>query len=148
LTDAGGLRRPETEGMNLPALITKGFPMTDRGLWLIVDAGAACSSSGLSPDSWAPVSGPADAARREAAAAIKVCTTCRVRAECLELALRNWAVGQHGIWGGTVPAEREELRAGRVAQLTQVLARNQDVERTASLRMRQRLPEPARIVCS
>ena len=106
--------------------------MTDRGLWLIVDAGAACSSSGLSPDSWAPVSAPADAARREAAAAIKVCTTCRVRAECLELALRNWAVGQHGIWGGTVPAEREELRASRDAQPARVLGGNQDADRRAA----------------
>ena len=53
-----------------------------------------------------------------------MCAACPVREECLELALRNWAVGQHGVWGGTVPAERERLRAARVAQLTRVLARN------------------------
>ena len=52
--------------------------------------------------------------------------------ECLELALRNWAVGQHGVWGGTVPAERERLRSGRVAQLTRVLARNRNADFAAS----------------
>jgi hypothetical protein len=118
--------------MDLSAVITRGFAMTDRALWLLVIAQAACSASGLSPDDWCPVSGPAEAARREAADAIAVCAGRRVRGECLELALRSWAVGQHGVWGGTVPAEREELRAGRVAQLARVLARNRDADRTAS----------------
>ena len=119
--------------MDLSAVITRGFDMTDRILWLLVDEQGACSTSGLSPDDWYPVSAPAEAARREAAAAIAVCSGCRVREECLELALRNWAVGQHGVWGGTVPAERERLRAGRVAQITRVLARNRYAERAASL---------------
>ena len=61
-----------------------------------------------------------------------MCSGCRVREECLELALRNWAVGQHGVWGGTVPAERERLRAARVAQLTRVLARNRDADLAAT----------------
>ena len=39
-----------------------------------------------------------------------VCTGCVVRMHCLELSLRYWTVGQHGIWGGTVPAERAALR--------------------------------------
>jgi hypothetical protein len=47
------------------------------------------------------------------------------------LALRNWAVGQHGVWGGTVPAERQRLRAGRFAQLSRVLARSRDADRAA-----------------
>jgi hypothetical protein len=111
----------ETGGMDLSALITRGFAMNDRALWLL--------------------SASAEAARCEAAGAIAVCAACPVREECLELALRNWAVGQHGVWGGTVPAERERLRAARVTQLTRVLARNRgadlaarrDADRAASL---------------
>ena len=118
--------------MNLSTLITRGFAATDRALWLIVLAQAACSASGLSPDDWYPVSAPADAARREAARVIAVCASCPVREECLELSMRNWTVGQHGVWGGTVPAERAELRAGRIAQLARVLARNRQAEQAAS----------------
>jgi hypothetical protein len=33
-----------------------------------------------------------------------------VRGACLELALRHWTIGQHGVWGGLVPAERAALR--------------------------------------
>ena len=118
--------------MDLSALITRGFGISDAALWRLMVERGACSTSGLSADDWYPVSAPAEAARREAARAIAVCAVCRVREECLELGLRNWAVGQHGVWGGTVGAEREELRAGRVAQLTRVLARRQDADRTAS----------------
>jgi hypothetical protein len=118
--------------MDLSVVITRGFAMNDPVLWRLVIARAACSASELSPDAWYPVSGPAQAARREAAGAIAVCAGCPVRGECLELALRSWTIGQHGVWGGTVPAEREELRAGRVAQLARVLARNRDADRTAS----------------
>jgi Transcription factor WhiB len=129
---ADGLRRRETWGMNLSALITRGFAMTDRMLWLLVVEQGACSASGLGPDEWYPVSAPAEAAAREAADAIAVCASRRVREECLELALRNWTVGQHDVWGGTVPAERERLRTGRVAQLSRVLARSRDADRAAS----------------
>ena len=118
--------------MDLAALITRGFATTDRMLWLLVVEQGACSTSGLSPDDWYPVSAPTQAARREAAPAIAVCSDCPVREECLELALRNWTVGRHGVWGGTVPAERNRLRAGRVAQLARVLARNRDAEGGAS----------------
>lgn len=52
-------------------------------------------------------------ARREAAGAIAVCDICLARACCLELSLRNWDIGQHGVWGGLVPAERETLRRKR-----------------------------------
>jgi hypothetical protein len=118
--------------MDLSTVIARGFTMSDRNLWLLVIARAACSTSGLSPDAWYPVSAPAAAARREAAAAIAVCHVCPVREECLELALRNWAVGQFGVWGGTVPAEREDIRAGRVADVVRVLARNQTADQAAS----------------
>jgi WhiB family transcriptional regulator, redox-sensing transcriptional regulator len=114
--------------MDLSVLITRGFAITDRALWLVVDEQGACSAGGLTPDDWYPDSTPAEAARREAADALAVCASCTVREECLELALRNWTVGQHGVWGGTVPPERERLRAGRVAQLTRVLSRNRDAE--------------------
>ena len=118
--------------MDLSAVITRGFTMSDRILGLLVVEQGACSTSGLSPDDWYPVSARAESAMREAAGAIAVCSDCRVREECLELALRNWAVGQHGVWGGTVPAERERLRAERVAQLSRVLARRRDADRAAS----------------
>jgi Transcription factor WhiB len=118
--------------MDLSALITRGFAMSDRMLWLLMMERGACSISELSPDDWYPVSASAEAARCEAAGAIAVCAACRVRDECLELALRNWAVGQHGVWGGTVPAERERLRAARVTQLTRVLARNRYADLAAS----------------
>jgi hypothetical protein len=127
--------------MDLSALITRGFAMNDRALWLLMVEQGSCSTSELSPDDWYPASASAEAGRCEAAGAIAVCAACRVREECLELALRNWAVGQHGVWGGTVPAERERLRAARVTQLTRVLARNRgadlaarrDADRAASL---------------
>jgi hypothetical protein len=106
--------------------------MSDRILCLRVMEGGACSTSRLSPDDWYPVSASAEDARDEAADAIAVCAACPVRAECLELAVRNWSVGQHGVWGGTVPADRERLRSGRVAQLTRVLARNRDADLAAS----------------
>jgi len=106
--------------------------MTDRGLWPFVLARAACSNSRLNPDDWCPVSVPVAAARREAAAAIAVCAACPVRGECLELALRNWGIGQFGVWGGTVPTEREKLRARRVTQLAHVLPRNQAAGQVAS----------------
>src|ERR1700722_9113424 len=127
----GNRWRHDTGGMDLSAVITRGFAMTDRMLWLLVFERGACSTSGLSPDDWYPVSGPAEAAVREAAAAITVCSGCRVRDECLELALRNWAVGQHGVWGGTVTAERGRPRAGRLGQLSRVLARSRDADRAA-----------------
>jgi WhiB family redox-sensing transcriptional regulator len=104
--------------MDLSTVITSGYTLSNQGLWQLVIARAACSGGGLSPDNWYPVSILADAARREAAAAIKVCAGCPVRGDCLELSLRNWAVGRHGVWGGTVPAEREELRARRATQLS------------------------------
>jgi hypothetical protein len=54
-------------------------------------------------------------ARQEAAAAIAVCTGCLVRGECLVLSLRHWDLGQHGVWGGLVAADRARLRRGLVA---------------------------------
>jgi hypothetical protein len=92
--------------------------MTGRRLWPFVLARAACSNSRLNPDDWYPVSVPVAAARREAAAAIAVCAACPVRGEYLELALRNWAIGQFGVWGRTVPSRTGKAmrRAGHSAR--------------------------------
>src|SRR5690242_7332903 len=57
------------------------IPCTDRALWMRVIRHARCAGSTLDPDQWFPVSVEIDKARREAAAAITVCTTCLVRSE-------------------------------------------------------------------
>jgi Transcription factor WhiB len=85
-------------------------PFPDQALWARVIRYARCADSTLDPDQWFPVSAEADKARHEAAAAITVCTTCLVRTQCLELSLRHWDIGQHGVWGGLVPADRAALR--------------------------------------
>ena len=85
-------------------------PFPDRLLWVQVIRHASCATSTLDPEDWFPVSAEIGKARREAAAAIAVCTTCPVRAQCLTLSLRHWDIGQHGVWGGMVPAERMALR--------------------------------------
>jgi hypothetical protein len=71
---------------------------------------ARCTKSVLDPDDWFPVSPTPEVARREAATAIATCLACPVRAQCLELSLRHWDIGQHGVWGGLIPADRAELR--------------------------------------
>jgi hypothetical protein len=97
------------EDRGSPVITTSG-----RDLWALVTERAACARSGVDPEQWYPVSVPIPVARREAAKAIAVCNACEVRLHCLELSLRYWAVGQHGVWGGAVPAEREELHRRRV----------------------------------
>ena len=83
---------------------------SDRTLWALVGRYAQCAGSTLDPDDWFPVSAEAEAARWEAAAAIDLCEGCLVRSQCLELSLRHWDIGQHGVWGGMVSADRAELR--------------------------------------
>jgi WhiB family transcriptional regulator, redox-sensing transcriptional regulator len=89
--------------------------LTDDALRARVARQARCADSGLDPDQWYPVSTEAARARQEAAAAIAVCTGCPVRAACLELSLRYWDVGQHGVWGGLIAADRAHLRRRRLA---------------------------------
>ena len=93
---------------NLPVPVPG--PVTDYRLWARVTRHARCVGSGLDPDEWFPLSIEPATARHEAAAAIAVCGTCPVRAQCLALSLRHWDIGQHGIWGGLVPADRARLR--------------------------------------
>jgi Transcription factor WhiB len=84
---------------------------TDQALWDQVARDGQCADAGLDPDEWFPVSTDADMARQQAAAAIAVCAACPVRGECLALSLRHWGIGQHGVWGGLVAADRARLRA-------------------------------------
>ena len=87
-----------------------GQRLTDDALWARVARQARCADSGLDPDQWYPVSIKPAQARHEAAAAIAVCTSCPVRSQCLELSLRHWDIGQHGVWGGLVETDRAYLR--------------------------------------
>jgi hypothetical protein len=84
--------------------------LTDQALAAEVTSKAQCADGTLDPDEWFPVSADAKAARREAAGAIAVCTARPVRGACLELSLRHWTIGQHGVWGGLVAADRAALR--------------------------------------
>ena len=93
---------------NLPAPVPGA--VTHHRLRAQVARYARCADSGLDPDEWFPASIEPATARHEAAAAIAVCTMCQVRPQCLELSLRHWEIGQHGIWGGLVPADRARLR--------------------------------------
>lgn len=45
-----------------------------------------------------------------------VCDTCAVEAECLDVALGSLVHSDIGVWGGTTPKERRQIRAvSRVA---------------------------------
>jgi Transcription factor WhiB len=98
-----------TPGSALMQLALLG-PFTDQISWARVASYARCADGDLDPDQWFPVSADADSARQEAAAAIAICTSCLVRGQCLALSLRHWDIGQHGVWGGLVAAERTALR--------------------------------------
>ena len=65
--------------MDLSALITRGFAVSDRILWLLVVEQGACSTSRLSPDDWYPASAQAEDARHEAADALSVCAESGAR---------------------------------------------------------------------
>jgi hypothetical protein len=84
--------------------------LTEPALWALVIRHAQCSESDLDPDQWFPVSADPRQARQEATAAIAISTTCPVRGHCLTLSLRRWDIGQHGVWGGLVAADRARLR--------------------------------------
>lgn len=45
--------------------------------------------------------------------AVRVCGTCPVRSQCLQLGLQQRLNDDIGIWGGTTPADRVALRAGK-----------------------------------
>jgi WhiB family redox-sensing transcriptional regulator len=70
---------------------------------------AACRE--LDPERFFPESGE----HTKAAEAKAICDSCQVRDQCLELAVK--AAGgidhDHGVFGGTLPAERSQLRGAR-----------------------------------
>jgi Transcription factor WhiB len=89
--------------------------------WARVIRQAHCAESSLDADVWFPVSPAAQQARQEAAAAIAICKDCPVRSQCLALSLQHWDVGQHGVWGGMVAAERASLRRQMLAHRADAL---------------------------
>ena len=84
--------------------------LTGTSLWALVIRHARCSDGDVDPDQWFPVSADPRRARQEAAEAIAICTACPVRGHCLTLSLRHWDIGQHGVWGGLIAADRARLR--------------------------------------
>lgn len=104
--------------------------------------GARCARRDHDPELWFPANGDRAAAKRAKA----ICWSCPVRAACLE-----WALGANertGIWGGTTPNERRELRrAAARARATQTCrsAAGGVRRRFLNLGRRQlRLADPAR----
>jgi WhiB family redox-sensing transcriptional regulator len=85
-------------------------PVVGQPSWPWVIRHALCRYVSLDPDQWFPASVDTERARHEAAAAIAICQGCPVRAQCLAMSLRHWDIGQHGVWGGLVSAERATLR--------------------------------------
>jgi hypothetical protein len=99
----------------LPLLAFGLGPGADQALWARVIRYARCADSSLDADQWFPVSTNAESARREAADAITVCRACPVRRLCLALSMSHWDIGQYGIWGGLVAADRASLRRQMLA---------------------------------
>lgn len=91
-----------------------------QAVWAGITRKARCADGALHPDQWFPVSPQPEIARREAAGAIAICSACPVRAQCLEFSLQHWNVGQHGVWGGLVPADRAALRRPGRTRASQV----------------------------
>jgi WhiB family redox-sensing transcriptional regulator len=91
---------------------TRPAELTDRELqWHVTSAEAECVKAPVDPDEWFPIASEPAKAASQASRALALCTGCAVRAECLELALRQWrGVGRYGIWGGTLESERHALR--------------------------------------
>ena len=91
---------PDSEGDRA----AKAEAMTVPGRWA---ERALCAEA--DPDAWFP-----DRGRRESLTfAKRICGHCPVRAECLDYALSGadtWAGIASGIWGGTTPRERAQLR--------------------------------------
>jgi hypothetical protein len=97
----------------------------------VTSAGACCAGAAVPPDEWFPLTADALKARRYAWRALALCVACPVRAECLELSLRQWDdAGHYGIWGGTLEGERNGLRPKWLAGASvQTLLRSlQDVQ--------------------
>ena len=105
------VRTLDRANMQWPFLLVRG-PINGQAPRARVIRHARCADGGLDPDPWFPVSVETGQARHEAAAAIAICTACRVCAECLALSLPHLDIGQHGVRGGLVAAEGAALRGG------------------------------------
>jgi WhiB family transcriptional regulator, redox-sensing transcriptional regulator len=103
--------------------------LTDRQLMVLVTSPLArCASGGADADEWFPVATRWSRARTEAARALALCEECPVRAECLELSMRQWdGAGRYGVWGGLLETERAAIRQEwrRGASVTHLLAAGQ-----------------------
>ena len=69
--------------------------------------GALCAAVGQDADMWHPPNGDRAGAERAKA----ICERCPARRDCLEWALK--ANEKFGVWGGTTPLERRQLRRDR-----------------------------------
>ena len=65
---------------------------------------ASCRADGIDPDEWFPISGDP----KHSIAAVRICKTCPVRAECLAYAMRVKPTA--GIWAGISSHQVEHLR--------------------------------------
>jgi Transcription factor WhiB len=101
-----GLAEPGASGADRPA------DLTDRQLLVRVTSRLArCADGGTDADDWFPVATRWSRARAEAARALALCATCPVRADCLELSMRQWdGAGRYGVWGGLLEVERAVIR--------------------------------------
>jgi WhiB family transcriptional regulator, redox-sensing transcriptional regulator len=87
--------------------------LTDRQLQARISSRQAhCAGGSIDPDEWFPATAElAQTAPSLASHALALCASCPVRAECLELSLRQWhGAGRYGIWGGTLERERRAIR--------------------------------------
>jgi hypothetical protein len=104
-----GLAEPGASG---PGRADRPADLTDRQLLVRVTSRLArCADGGTDADDWFPVATRWSRARAEAARALALCAMCPVRADCLELSMRQWdGAGRYGVWGGLLEAERAAIR--------------------------------------
>jgi len=96
-----------------PGARTEPAALTDRQLQARISSRQAhCAGGSIDPDEWFPHTvETVQADPFLASRALALCASCPVRAECLELSLRQWhGAGRYGIWGGTLERERRALR--------------------------------------
>ncbi|MGP8002137.1 MAG: WhiB family transcriptional regulator [Streptosporangiaceae bacterium] len=123
-----GLAAPGIAGQALPG---RPGDLTDRQLMVRVTSPLArCAGGSAEADEWFPVATRWTRARAEAARALALCERCPVRADCLELSMRQWnAAGRYGVWGGLLEIERAAIRKqwlGGVSVTRLLAARQQD----------------------
>jgi WhiB family transcriptional regulator, redox-sensing transcriptional regulator len=108
----------------------------DRPVAVVEDDGrqawldrAACQD--LGPERFFPESGE----HTKAAEAKAICGSCQVRDQCLELAVKaaGGIVHDHGVFGGTLPAERSRLRGNTFPEPSVLRERRELAERAHRL---------------